>query len=97
MSIVRLIHVTVDPTEIARAEHVWKFECAPLMIQQQGCLSEKLLKCHDTPGEFISYSEWESAADIERYRASAAHKEIVGHARGLNGAQAVVKIYELVH
>ena len=97
MSIIRLIHVTVDPTEIARAEQVWKTECAPLMIQQPGCLSEKLLKCQGTPGELISYSEWESVADIERYRGSAAHKEIVGHARGLKGTQAVVKIYELVH
>ena len=25
-------------------------------------------------GEFISYSEWETEADIERYKNSAAHK-----------------------
>jgi heme-degrading monooxygenase HmoA len=30
-------------------------------------------------GEFISYSEWETEADIERYMSSAAHKQIVGH------------------
>ena len=97
MSVIRLIHVSVDPAEIARAEQVWKTECAPLMIQQQGCLSEKLLKCRDAPGEFISYSEWESDADIERYRNSNVHKEIVGHARGLKDAKAVVKMYDLVH
>ena len=48
------------------------------------------------PGEFISYSEWESEADIERYRSSDAHQEIVQHTRGLKGASAVVKLYELV-
>ena len=97
MSVIRLIHITIDPTEIALAEKVWKTECAALMIQQPGCLSEKLLKCRDEPGEFISYSEWVSVADIERYRKSAAHKTIVKHARGLKGAKAVVKIYDLVH
>jgi heme-degrading monooxygenase HmoA len=95
MSIIRLIHIRIDPSETAKAEQVWKTECAPLMIQQHGCISEKLLRCHE-PGEFISYSEWESEADIERYRNSAAHKEIVAHARGLKGAKAEVKLYDLV-
>jgi heme-degrading monooxygenase HmoA len=95
MSIVRLIHIRLDPSEGEKAERVWKTECAPLMIQQKGCISEKLLRGRDGR-EFISYSEWESEADIERYRGSDAHKEIVRHARGLKGAEAVVKLYDLV-
>ena len=95
MSIIRLIHIKLDPSETKAAERVWKTECAPLMIQQKGCLSEKLLRGHD-PGEFISYSEWESEADIQRYMKSDAHKEIVAHSRGLKGASATVKLYELV-
>src|SRR4030088_2645062 len=43
MSIIRLIHINIDPTEMERALQVWKTECAPLMIQQVGCISEKLL------------------------------------------------------
>jgi heme-degrading monooxygenase HmoA len=95
MSIVRLIHITIDPTEIAKALQVWKTECAPLMIQQKGCVSEKLLRCRDTH-ELISYSEWASEADIEAYLVSAAHKDIVRHARSLKGSKAVVKLYDLV-
>jgi heme-degrading monooxygenase HmoA len=95
MSIVRLIHIRIDPSENAKAEQVWKTECAPLMIQQKGCVSEKLLRCR-TPGEFISYSEWQSEGDIDRYLKSDAHKEIVRHARGLKGAKAEVKLYDLV-
>jgi heme-degrading monooxygenase HmoA len=95
MSIIRLIHIRIDPSETEKAERVWKTECAPLMIQQKGCLSEKLLRGREG-GEFISYSEWENEADIERYRGSDAHKEIVRHARALKGAEAVVKIYDLV-
>lgn len=95
MSIIRLIHIRIDPAAGAEAERVWKKECAPLMIQQQGCVAEKLLRGRDG-GEFISYSEWESEADIERYRESDAHKEIVRHTRGLKGASAVVKLYDVV-
>ena len=64
-------------------------------FQQKGCLSEKLLRCRDAP-EFISYSEWESEAAIEAYRNSDTHKKIVRHTRGLKGAKAEVKLYDLV-
>jgi heme-degrading monooxygenase HmoA len=95
MSIIRLIHITIDPTETTTAMEVWKTECAPLMIRQPGCISEKLLRSREAH-EFISYSEWDSEADIAAYRNSDAHNEIVRHTRGLKGAKAVVKLYELV-
>ena len=95
MSIIRLIHIKVDPSETENAVRIWKTQCASLMIQQKGCLSEKLLRCRDA-SEFISYSEWESEAVIEVYRNSDAHKEIVRHTRGLKGAKAKVKLYDLV-
>ena len=95
MSIIRLIHIQLDPSENEKAEQVWKTECAPLMIRQKGCISEKLLRAR-AGGEFISYSEWESEEDIERYMNSDPHKEIVRHSRGLKGAKAAVKLYDLV-
>ena len=95
MSIIRLIHIRIDPSETEKAERVWKTECAPLMIQQKGCLSEKLLRGREG-GEFISYSEWDSETAIAAYTNSDAHKEIVRHARALKGSKAVVKLYELV-
>jgi quinol monooxygenase YgiN len=96
MPVIRLIHVKVEPGQIAEVERIWNEDCAPLMIQQQGCTSEQLLKCIDNPGEFISYSEWESQAAIDRYRESEDHKTIQSHSRGLQGARAVVKQYEAV-
>ena len=95
MSIIRLIHIKIDPSETERAMQVWKKECAPLMIQQKGCISEKLLRCRDAH-ELISYSEWDTEADIDLYRDSEAHQEIVRHARALKGSTAEVKLYDLV-
>ena len=97
MSVVRLIHIRIDPQDSGDAERIWKTECAPLMIQQKGCISEKLLRCNDTPGEYISDSEWETADDMEAYRVSDAHREIIEHTRNLKGADAHVKCYGLVH
>lgn len=96
MPIVRLIQVKVDPGQSAEAERIWKEDCAPLMINQQGCISEQLLKCIDVPGEYISYSEWKSQADIDRYRDSDDHEQIQSHSRTLQGARAEVKLYEAV-
>jgi len=95
MSIIRLIHIHLDPSQTEEARRVWKAECAPLMIKQPGCQLEKLLHGKEG-GDFISYSEWSSEADIERYKNSDAHKEIVRHTRGLKGASAVVKLYQVV-
>jgi heme-degrading monooxygenase HmoA len=96
MSIVRLIYVTVDADQSTDAERIWKNDCAPLMIQQPGCLSEKLLKCVDAPGEYISYSEWDSQQHIDAYRKSDAHEKIKDHTRGLRGGdRPVVKRYEV--
>ncbi len=94
MPIARLIYVTVKPEQTAEAERTWKQQCAPLMIQQPGCISEELLKCIDAPGEYISYSEWEDQAAIDRYLASPAHDDIRRHTRGLQGGgRPVVKRY----
>ena len=66
------------------------------MSASPGCLSEKLLKCLEEPGEYISYSEWENEAAIERYRESEAHHEIQSHSRRLQGAKATVKSYSVI-
>jgi len=95
MSVVRMIYVKVKPESRDEAERVWKEDCAPLMIKQPGCLSEKLLKCHDEPGEYISYSEWEDDAAIEAYRKSKDHDVIVAHSNKLAGAKSQVKTYEI--
>jgi heme-degrading monooxygenase HmoA len=64
------------------------------MIQQKGCISEKLLRCRDSARIHLLF-RMDSEADIATYTNGDAHKEIVRHARALKGAKAVVKLYEL--
>ncbi len=95
--ITRMIIVTVPQEKAAEAERLWKQECAPLMIQQSGCLSEEFLRNRDNKGEMISVQQWQDQASIDKYRASAAHQQILNHTRGLMGVSKVeVKNYEVV-
>ncbi len=97
MPIIRLIFVKVEPDQFSESETVCTEKCAPLMTKQPGCLSEQLLKCIDSPGEYISYSEWENQESIDQYLASEDHQEIKKHSRELKRVEdPVVKRYEVV-
>lgn len=96
MAIIRMIETTVPSDQSATAERNWKEKCAPLMIKQPGCVSEELLRCKETPGKYISYSEWDSEQSIQIYLQSADHQEIKRHNRNITGAQVFVSHYELV-
>jgi len=97
MPIARLIFVSVYPDQAIEVEKVWKENCGPLMLQQPGCISEKLLKCADQDGDFISYSEWDSQEAIDQYLESDAHALIRQHSRALQGGtRPAVRRYEVV-
>jgi heme-degrading monooxygenase HmoA len=96
MSVIRMIYTTVPAEFASQAESNWKEKCAPVMIRQPGCLSEKMLRCESAKGEYISYSEWEDEESIQRYLASDDHKEIKRHNTNIRGAEVVVKHYSLV-
>jgi heme-degrading monooxygenase HmoA len=95
--ITRMILVKVPQEKAAEAERMWKQECAPLMIKQEGCVSEEFLRGRENPSEFISLSTWENQGAIDKYRDSEAHKQIQQHTRALmNVAKVEVKTYEIV-
>lgn len=96
MSIIRMIYCTFAPDQVELAERNWKEECAPIIIRQDGCITEQLLRCTNAPGEFISYSEWEDEESIGRYLNSDDHQEIKRHNRNIKGADVAVKHYTTV-
>ena len=96
MSIVRMIITTVPAGMGDQAERNWKTECGPLMLKQPGCLSERLLRSKDIPGEYISYAEWDNEESIRAYLKSADHQEIKRYNTNITGAKVVVKEYDVV-
>jgi heme-degrading monooxygenase HmoA len=95
--IIRMIVVTVPKEKADEAERIWKTECAPVMIQQPGCLGEQFLRSRDNPDEMISLQSWRDQDSIDRYRAGPGHQEILKHTHGLMGVSKVeVKNYEVV-
>jgi len=65
MSIIRLIHIKIDPSETETAERIWKTECATLMISQKGCISEKLLRARER-GEYSVLSRLSNSSRAPR-------------------------------
>lgn len=96
MPIVRLIYCKFPADQSEQAERNWRENCGPLMIRQDGCLSEELLRCVDNPGEVISYSEWADQAAVDAYLKSEAFEKIKKHNRNIKGAEVTVKHYERV-
>jgi len=96
MPIIRLIVTTVPLGMGSQAERNWKEKCAPLMIRQPGCLSEKMLRSRDNPAEYISYAEWDNEESIRRYLKGADHQTIKRHNENIAGAKVVVKEYDIV-
>ena len=96
MPLIRIIHVTFPPDQAVEAERDWKECCAPIMIRQQGCLSEQLLRCRDVPGDYISYSVWDSDESIRTYLQSADHQTIKRHNANIRDARVEVRNYEVV-
>ena len=96
MTVARLIYVSFSADQVEKAERSWKEKCAPIMIRQPGCVTEKLLRCSDAPGELISYSEWDSEQSIEKYLKSTDHEEVKRHNQNVTGAGVLVKNYDIV-
>jgi heme-degrading monooxygenase HmoA len=96
MAVIRMIFVSVPSVQTAQALRNWKAECAPLMIRQPGCRSERLLQSETSPGEFVSYSEWDSEESIQTYLKSADHQAIKRYNENIRDAKVSVKHYSLV-
>jgi heme-degrading monooxygenase HmoA len=96
MTIARVILINDPGDKPETAERIWKTQCAPLMTRQKGCLVEKLMHSLDRPELYISYSEWESLDAIEEYRKTTEHDTIKSEIRALQGARAVVWVYEIM-
>ncbi len=57
---------------------------------------DSIMRSTENPDLYISYSEWDSIDDINRYRESTEHKTIQSETRAIQGSRAVVWTYEIL-
>jgi heme-degrading monooxygenase HmoA len=96
MTIARVIIIKTPDEKFSDAERIWKSQCAPLMQKQKGCRMEKFMRSTEQRDLYISYSEWDSVADIENYRSTTEHDTIQSEVRAIQGSRAVVWTYEIL-
>lgn len=94
MSVIRIVLVRYPSERADEAARVWKEQCGPLIAGRSGCLGEELYRCRDVPGEFVSYSEWDSEANIRGYLESDAWRQIRAHHRAMGGGDVVIRLYD---
>lgn len=73
--VVRIVKMTFSPENVERFQQLfegWK----PRIRSFPGCMHLELLRDTGDPCLFFTYSHWESASDLERYRTSDVFSEV---------------------
>lgn len=68
----------------------------PGMLAQPGCRAIRRLRAHGSAEDFRIMTEWDSLADLERFRASPAMAELTAAGAGLNIPPAEELLFETV-
>jgi len=88
MSIIRIVRLTfpIENTEkFAEIFHASKDRIA----QFDGCLSVEIMKDHNDPQVYYTYSKWDSQNHLDEYRKSAFFKETWTNTKALFSARAL--------
>ena len=75
---VRFTCLTFPPERLLEAKQVYSAEVAPAIRKQQGNREAILLEPEDETQEFISYTSWDSEADLKAFEESQAYQSVIG-------------------
>jgi heme-degrading monooxygenase HmoA len=89
----RFTYLYFSPEKASEAKSVYITEVAPEIRKQKGNKQVLLLEPAEGSDEFISFSLWETEADIKAFEASAAYPAVIGKIKGLSSKSPVQKYY----
>lgn len=75
---VRLTFCKFSPESINDAIDVYNRDIAPVVRQQKGNISIRILEPVDKADDFVSITEWNTKADADAYEESGLYKSLVG-------------------
>ena len=92
----RILKMQVRPDRIAEWLAFTRDVGFPGMLSQPGCQAIWRLRGPGGEADFYVMTQWASAADLERFNASAAKQELTAAAAGLTVAPTTETLFELV-
>lgn len=76
--VARFTQLTFSSQNVENAKNIYYDDVAPVIRAFPGNVEVMLLEPEDETAAFISFSLWESAADLEAFESSADYKPVIG-------------------
>jgi heme-degrading monooxygenase HmoA len=91
----RLTFLKAQNADVEEFKRMYREEIVPVIRNQKGNLGAWLLEPVNEQDEFISLTEWITAADAEAYDSSGTYKELVAKVKDKFQGEAVLKVYNI--
>ncbi len=94
--LLRILDVHVRPDRVAEWLRFTRDEGFPGMLRQPGCHSVRRLRVHGTEAEYRVMTEWDSAAHLERFRASDDMRRLTAASAALTEGPSAELLFDVI-
>ncbi len=91
----RLTYIDILPEHRDELKKIFNEEIIPVVKKQKGNIGIWLLEPTDTTNEYISLTEWMSAADADSYDSSGTYRSLVDKVKAMYKSKPVLKTYNI--
>ena len=91
----RLTFIDILPDHQDDLKRIFNEEVIPVVKKQKGNIGIWLLEPTDMNGEYISLTEWISAADADNYDSSGTYSNLVDKIKALYRSKPVLKTFNI--
>ncbi|ANE51864.1 antibiotic biosynthesis monooxygenase family protein [Flavisolibacter tropicus] len=94
---VRLTFLTIQSKDAEKMKRIYIDKITPVVKAQKGNVGIRLLEpVKGENPEYVSLTEWQTAADAEAYEASGTYRQLVDSLKDMYTAKPVLKTYNVV-
>jgi heme-degrading monooxygenase HmoA len=91
----RLTYIDIFPEHRENLKRIFNEEIIPVVKKQKGNIGIWLLEPTDDSQEYISLTEWMSAAEAENYDSSGTYRTLVDKVKSMYKSKPVLKTYNV--
>ena len=91
----RLTFIEILPEHKDDLRRIFNEEVIPVVKKQKGNIGIWLLEPTDTSNEYISLTEWMSAADADAYDSSGTYRNLVDKIKAMYKSKPILKTYNI--
>ena len=93
---VRLTFISIQPERTEELRKTYQKDVVPVVKNQKGNMGVRLLEPTAINDDFISVTEWETAADADLYESSGTYRTLVDKIKEMYKSKPVLKTYNVL-